>query len=160
MTLDIRQLAVETGLLLKTKHLILTTAESCTGGGLSYWITSVSGSSDWFDRGFVVYSNASKISLLAVQPNTIKQFGAVSEQTACEMAEGALTNSMANISIAITGIAGPTGQLPEKPVGMVWMAIAQSGHPTYAWMAIFHGDRQRIRMHAMENTLEKLLSMI
>jgi nicotinamide-nucleotide amidase len=160
MTLAIEKLAVETGRALKKRDLILSTAESCTGGGLSYWITSVPGSSDWFDRGFVVYSNAAKSDLLDVDPATIDQFGAVSEQTVREMAEGALKKSLANISIAITGIAGPKSELPSKPVGSLWMAFARRDLPTEVAFDIFHGDRQHIRMRAMECVLEKLLLMI
>lgn len=144
-----------------TQHgLKLVTAESCTGGGLSYWLTSVPGSSDWLERGFVTYSDASKVEILGVNPLTLETAGAVSEQTAREMAEGALSKSHADISIAITGIAGPTGGSSEKPVGTVWIAWARRDVPTLAEVTIFPGDRQEIRLRSIASALEKLLEII
>src|SRR3990167_3251020 len=119
MTDAIAKLAIATGIALKKHHLTLATAESCTGGGLSYWLTSVPHSSQWFERGFITYSNAAKIELLQVNPATLETFGAVSEPTAREMAEGALKHSQAKLSIAITGTAGPDGGTALKPVGTV-----------------------------------------
>lgn len=153
----IKKLVLKVSKELTQYGLKLVTAESCTGGGLSYWITSVPGSSDWFERGFVTYSDAAKVELLRVNPITIKKFGAVSEQTAREMAEGALEKSHADISIAITGIAGPTGGSLEKPVGMVWIALAKRGFATKTEMHIFPGDRQEIRLRSIAKALEKLL---
>ncbi len=105
--------------LLKQKSLTIAVAESCTGGNLSALLTSQSGSSAYFDRGFITYSNQAKIDMLGVKPTTLDKFGAVSEQVALEMARGVIKNSSTNISISITGIAGPSGSIKNKPVGMV-----------------------------------------
>lgn len=160
MITAIKKFVLETGQVLKQQGLRLATAESCTGGGLSYWLTSVPGSSDWFERGFVSYSDTSKIEMLEVKPKTLDLFGAVSEQTAREMAEGALHQSDADISIAITGIAGPAGGSPLKPVGTVWIAWAKYGAPTVAEMHLFSGDRQAIRLQTIARALEKLLEIL
>lgn len=160
MTLAIQQLAATAGQALKQRDLFLVTAESCTGGGLGYWITSIAGSSDWFERGFVTYSNTAKMELLGVNPQTLEQFGAVSQQTAVEMAEGALQNSDADISVAITGIAGPDGGMEKKPVGTVW--IAWTGHdiPLSVEGYVFTGDRQAIRTAAIQRALERLVKLL
>lgn len=158
MTLE--ALAHQTARLLKDHQRLLATAESCTGGGLSYWLTSLPGSSDWFDRGFVTYSNAAKIDMLGVKSFTLETQGAVSEETAREMAEGALKHSRANVSVAITGIAGPSGGSEDKPVGLVWIAIAQPSLPTQVYKNIFPGDRQTIRTYSMQFALEKLCALI
>ena len=152
----IYQLAIEVGQVLKNKQLIVCTAESCTAGGLAYWMTSVPGSSLWFERGFIVYSNAAKKELLGIKTETLAQFGAVSEQIACEMAEGALQQSPATISIATTGIAGPDGGSTDKPVGTVWTAFANKQGIIHTNMRIFHGDREMIRLTTIENALEQL----
>ncbi len=146
-----------------SNHLIkqqanLITAESCTGGGLAYALTSIAGSSNWFERGLVTYSNQAKQDLLGVKPETLARFGAVSEQTAREMAEGALLNtSSATISMAITGIAGPQGGSPDKPVGTVWFAWSDNQHGTHSHLENFLGDRQTVREQAIRVALEKLL---
>ncbi len=143
--------------LLKQHHYTLVTAESCTAGLLAAEITSVPGSSDWFDRGFVTYSNLSKHEMLSVKLETLEKFGAVSEQTAREMAEGALQKSNATISLAVTGIAGPDGGTPEKPVGTVWFAWASRGlFETFALIQHFQGDRANIRHLATQFSLETL----
>lgn len=160
MTTAIEELAVQTGLALKQKRLTLTTAESCTGGGLGFWITSIPGSSEWFERGFVTYSDASKLEMLGVNPLTLKEFGAVSEQAAREMAEGALRNSRADVSISVTGIAGPSGGSVEKPIGTVWIAWAKRQAPTTVKGYHFSGDRQKIRLQVIEEALDKLLDML
>src|SRR5258708_6846429 len=116
---NITILAERVGQLLKAHKLMLTTAESCTGGQIAEAITQIAGSSQWFDRGFVTYSNAAKQEMLGVKKITLEQAGAVSAETAAEMAEGALRHSHAQISIAVTGIAGPTGGSVDKPVGTV-----------------------------------------
>lgn len=137
------------GLALKKRQWRLITAESCTGGGLAYHLTSVPGSSAWFERGLVTYSNASKQALLGVKPLTLEKFGAVSEQTACEMAEGALNQGPAQLSLAITGIAGPDGGSAEKPVGTVWFAWKIGASPAQAKMHLLAGDRATIREQAI-----------
>ena len=156
MSSNIEQLANEVGQLLKKYNYKLATAESCTGGGLSYFITNISGSSAWFERGFVTYSNTAKIEMLGVKENTLSQFGAVSNETAREMAEGALRKSETHISAAITGIAGPLGGAAEKPVGTVWIALAGIERNTEANKFIFSGDRQSIREQAILKTLEEI----
>jgi nicotinamide-nucleotide amidase len=143
----------------KSNDLTLVTAESCTGGGLAYWITSVPGSSAWLERGFVTYSQAAKQQLLGVKIETLKNFGSVSEETAREMAEGALKQSEADISIAITGIAGPDGGSVNKPVGTVWFGLAKRDFQTTAWVEIFSGDRQAIRLQAISRALKEVLNV-
>lgn len=142
---------------LKQQQCKLVTAESCTGGGLAYQLTSLAGSSDWFERGFVTYSNQAKQDMLGVQAQTLANFGAVSEQTAMEMAQGALKSSQANLSIAITGIAGPSGGTKEKPVGTVWLACANA-QIVVSKLFLFSGDRQAIRLASIKAALETLLS--
>src|SRR3989344_8581933 len=124
MTIMLEQLCIQLSDELKKRQWRLVTAESCTGGGLSYWITRIPGSSNWFERGFVTYSNLAKEECLGLNSQTINHFGAVSEQTVRDMAEGALRFSKAEISAAITGIAGPDGGTQDKPVGTVWMACS------------------------------------
>lgn len=160
MTHSLEHLSKRVGDVLKKHQLILTTAESCTGGGLSFWITSIPNSSEWFDRGFVTYSNAAKIEQLDVNPLTLASFGAVSEPTAIEMAEGALARSNANISIAITGIAGPGGGTPDKPVGTVWLAWSRLDQPTHTFVDIFTGSRTEIREKVIEKALTTLLDLL
>lgn len=154
---QIKQLALNLGEELKKRKWMLTTAESCTGGGLAYYITHIPGSSEWFDRGFVTYTNSAKKEMLGVQSMTLDVFGAVSEQTAREMSEGALKNSQAQMSIAITGIAGPDGGTPDKPVGTVWFAWSRSDTKTKTAVDILNGTRQEIRKQSITFALEKLI---
>lgn len=146
--------------LLKQHQWKLVTAESCTGGGVSEVITSVPGSSEWFDRGFVTYSNQAKIEMLGISPQTLEQFGAVSEQTAREMAEGALNRSDAQVSLAVTGIAGPDGGTPDKPVGTVWFAWAADEIPTSAELQHFDGDRDEVRIQSKNYVLNQLVKLL
>ena len=134
----------------------LALAESCTGGLVAGCITAVNGSSDIFDRGFVTYSNQAKTEMLGVAEKLLNSFGAVSEQVAIAMAEGAINNSGANISLSITGIAGPSGGSDEKPVGLVHMAVAKKGTATRHERHIFKGDRGRVRIQAVESGLKLL----
>lgn len=120
----IQALANQLGDALAKQQWVATTAESCTGGGVATAITDIAGSSQWFDRAFITYSNEAKMQMLGVQAETLANHGAVSEPVVEQMAEGALTNSLADISVAISGIAGPTGGTEEKPVGTVWFAWA------------------------------------
>lgn len=152
-------LATKLGQLLKSKNLFLVTAESCTGGEVAQIITSVSGSSNWFERGFVTYSNQAKIDMLGVKLETLQQYGAVSQETALEMASGALKQSQAQISLAVTGIAGPDGGTPEKPVGLVWFALATQ-LKTQGFMQNFQGDRIAIRDQAAKFILEELIKYL
>jgi nicotinamide-nucleotide amidase len=158
MVLRIDELVVAVANKFTQEKLRLAVVESCTGGGLSYWITSVPGSSTWFERGFVTYSKEAKMKMVDVKAETIKTFGEVSEQTVIEMAEGGLKHSLADICIAITGIAGPDGGTPEKPVGTVWIAWANHKQPsTIATHYVFSGERQRVRLQAIEAALQGLL---
>ncbi|KPJ67878.1 MAG: damage-inducible protein CinA [Coxiella sp. DG_40] len=156
MEINFDKLARRVGSALKSQKLMLATAESCTAGQVAYVITSVSGSADWFERGFITYSNIAKQEMLGVNPKTLEHFGAVSEQTAKEMAEGALMRSNSQISIAVTGIAGPTGGSKEKPVGTVCFAWARKDGQTNTTKQHFKGDRNSIRSQATQFALEQL----
>lgn len=139
---------------LKTSGLKIVTAESCTGGGLCYWLTSVPESSGWVERGFVTYSNESKIEMLGVSPETLAVHGAVSQETAIEMAAGALSHSQADIAISITGIAGPDSDSSDKPVGTVWIGHASRQTRADAKLYNFQGDRQAVRLQAIISALK------
>lgn len=153
-------LAKKLGAALKKRGLLLVTAESCTGGMLAEIITSVPGSSAWFERGLVTYSNIAKHELLGVKIATIEKHGAVSLQVAKEMADGALANSHAQISIAITGIAGPDGGTKDKPIGMVCFACAQTNQQTQTFLQQFSGNRASIRKQAIRFALAQLIIFI
>ena len=135
-------------------------AESCTGGGVGEAITRVAGSSDWFDRGFITYSNEAKVEMLGVDPATIEKFGAVSEETAREMAAGTLARSRAYIAVAVTGIAGPGGAAPGKPVGLVWFAWATREGDLRSFSRQFQGDRSEVRDQAVLEALDGLVAVI
>lgn len=160
MSSQIEQLAADTARKLSELRLKLVTAESCTGGGLAFYLTELAGSSEWFERGFVTYSNLSKQDALNVQAETLRLHGAVSEATVKQMAEGALEASVANISIAITGIAGPSGGTTQKPVGTVWFGFASKTFATQTVSQLFSGNRQEIRKQAICFSLSKLLKLI
>ncbi|OYY92456.1 MAG: damage-inducible protein CinA [Hydrogenophilales bacterium 28-61-23] len=157
---QLEALAADLGAVLRRQGWILATAESCTGGWLAQVVTSVSGSSAWFDRGFVTYSNAAKRDMLGVPAETLMQFGAVSEETAREMVRGALAHSAAQLAIAITGIAGPGGGTPEKPVGSVCFAWALAGQPCASATRFFSGDRRQIRAASVGFALRQLLALV
>jgi nicotinamide-nucleotide amidase len=152
--------AAQLGQALKARGFMLAVAESCTGGMVAEAITSIAGSSEWFDRGFVSYSNAAKIDMLDVSSATLEKFGAVSEQTAAEMAIGALKNSAAQIAGSITGIAGPDGGSPEKPVGTVCFAWTGNNTPVSSCTHWFDGNRDSVRKQAaifmMAGLIERL----
>lgn len=137
----------------------LATAESCTGGGLAWVLTSVTGSSRWFERGFITYSNESKRELLDVPEKLLESEGAVSEPVAAAMAEGALAHSHAELSVAITGIAGPDGGSPDKPVGTVCFAWAGAGDTTTARVR-FDGDREAVRRQSILMAIQGLLDRL
>ena len=145
---------------LHQKKLFLVAAESCTGGWLAKQITDLSGSSTIFDRGFVTYSNNSKQEMLGVQKNTIKGFGAVSENVVKEMASGALDHSNADIAIAISGVAGPNGGTDEKPVGMVCFGLMQRGNKPQAVTEIFDGNRDQVRTLAVDFALQEIYKLL
>lgn len=155
MMTELKEKVLATANFLTERGLHLVTAESCTGGGLSYWLTSVPGSSHWFDRGFVTYSNAAKVAMLGLDPQALETNGAVSEETALAMAKGALLHSRADCAIAITGIAGPEGGSADKPVGTVWIAWADH-HDAKAQVFHLDGDRQAVRLQSMLAALKIL----
>ncbi len=142
---------------LRSRGLMIATAESCTGGLLAAACTAVAGSSDWFERGFVTYSNDAKIELLGVNADVIAAHGAVSEEVALALAAGALAHSRANLAVAVTGIAGPGGAIQGKPVGTVWLALAQRGAATSSELLMLGGDRSAVREQTVQHALERLL---
>lgn len=148
---------------LKGANQMLVTAESCTGGGVAQAVTAVAGSSEWFERGYVTYSNVAKQQLLGVGARTLKRFGAVSEQTARAMARGALRGTRGvrgrrrgTIAVAVTGIAGPSGGTPQKPVGTVCFAWAQ-GRKLHSETRRFDGSRSSVRRRSVIHALQGLL---
>ncbi|HZS79833.1 MAG TPA: CinA family protein [Herbaspirillum sp.] len=152
-------LAVRLGQALKARNLLLTSAESCTGGGIAQAITEIAGSSEWFDCGFVTYSNASKHELLDIPEALIAQHGAVSEEIASAMARGAIANSNADIAVSTTGIAGPGGAVPGKPVGTVCFGW-KTGDRTLTERLVFSGDRHAVREQAVIHALQGLLRLL
>jgi nicotinamide-nucleotide amidase len=162
MDAQLADLSARLGDALRERSLTLATAESCTGGWAAQVVTHTGGSSAWFERGFVTYANDAKVEMLGVSPATLATHGAVSLETAREMAAGALGRSRATVSLAITGIAGPTGGSPQKPVGTVCFAwclrrvpeapLAESRH--------FEGDREAVRRQAVVHALEGILRLL
>jgi len=144
---------------LRDGGLRLATAESCTGGLIAAACTAVAGSSDWFERGFVTYSNAAKTEAIGVDAALIAAHGAVSEEVALAMARGALAHSQADLAVAVTGIAGPGGATPGKPVGTVWVALARRGAPPQADLLQLQGERAAIRAQTVEYALQRLLAL-
>ena len=147
------------------KHLLrhqqkLAVAESCTGGWVAKVLTDLAGSSEWFDRGFVTYSNQAKCEMLSVSETTLNMFGAVSQETVAEMALGTLKNSHADFSLSVSGIAGPSGGSAGKPVGLVWFAWANQEGVIRSEYQIFDGDRDGIRLQAVVYALTQLLDFI
>ncbi|PIV34285.1 MAG: damage-inducible protein CinA [Lysobacterales bacterium CG02_land_8_20_14_3_00_62_12] len=158
---ELHDAAAAFGKRLLQKRWKLATAESCTGGWLAKVVTEVPGSSSWFDGAFVAYSYDAKESMLGVQRITLETHGAVSSETVIEMVRGALSRSRADVAVAITGIAGPSGGNKDKPVGTVWMAWAKGHHPPHAQLHHFSGDRDGVRRATVRVALaglEKILS--
>lgn len=149
-------LAKEVCEVLRKNNLTLATAESCTGGKIGAALTSVSGISNFYGFGFITYANEAKVKLLGVKSETLETFGAVSENTAIEMAEGALRVSGADIAVSVTGIAGPGGGSEEKPVGLVYIGFARRGREPKAYKNNFSGDRESVR----EQTVNKAFEII
>ena len=145
--------------LIQKKRQMLVTAESCTGGMIAAACTDLAGSSNWFERGFVSYSNASKTELLGVDAALIDLHGAVSKEVASAMAAGAVAHSKAQISVAVTGIAGPGGGSAEKPVGIVWFAWMVSGQLSSELMR-FDGDRAAVRAATLRHALQRLVTLL
>ena len=159
LTLLVEQLAR----LLIQNNKKLTVAESCTGGWVAKVLTDLAGSSDWFERGFVTYSNQAKNEMLGVAESTLENKGAVSQETVTEMALGALKNSHADFSMSISGIAGPGGGSVEKPLGLVWFSWAVKENNTFNILAaekqVFAGDRESVRRQAVEYVLTRLIKL-
>ena len=151
--------ATRLGALLEARRWRVSTAESCTGGLVAGAITDVSGSSAWFERGFVTYSNAAKTEMLGVRPETLDAHGAVSEATAREMVAGALERSASDIAVAVTGIAGPSGGTPQKPVGLVCFAWGRRGGAVRTLTQHFSGDRAAVREASVVEALDGLIAL-
>ncbi|MGQ4275986.1 CinA family protein [Pseudidiomarina sp. E22-M8] len=146
------ELAQQIGRWLVTKKWRIATAESCTAGGIGYALSSVAGSSQWFEGGFITYSNALKQRLVDVPEATLQEFGAVSSATAEAMAKGARENTGTELAVAVTGIAGPAGGSVEKPIGLVWFGLAWPGG-VYSWAKQFSGDRAAVREATISEAL-------
>lgn len=157
---ELEKLAQQLGIVLLARGEWLTAAESCTGGWLAQSVTAIAGSSAWFDRGFVTYSNAAKVEMLDVPETTIERHGAVSEATARAMAQGALSHSRADWSVAITGVAGPAGGSPEKPVGTICFAWDWKDGGCEAQTCHFAGDRTAVREQSVRHALRGLLERL
>jgi nicotinamide-nucleotide amidase len=157
---ELQTLAGRVGEALSARHLMLAIAESCTGGWASMAVTSVAGSSAWFERGFVTYSNAAKQDMLQVEAGTLAEHGAVSDATVREMAEGAIAASNADVSLAISGVAGPGGGSTAKPVGLVCLAWARAGAETRSRCLHCEGGREQVRRQAVADALEGLLELL
>ena len=157
---DLRALAAALGDRLRAARQMLVTAESCTGGWIAKTVTDIAGSSDWFDCGLAAYSYEAKQALLGVRPETLELHGAVSRETVLEMVSGALVHSGATVAVAVTGIAGPGGGTPDKPVGTVWIAWKRRGG--YATAEVFHfdGDREAVRRRTVEAALQGLMRLV
>lgn len=153
---ELMQLSEQVGLALKARGATLTTAESCTGGWIAKAITDIAGSSVWFERSFVTYSNEAKSQMIGVREVTLEQYGAVSEQVVIEMAIGALRAARADFAISVSGIAGPDGGSAEKPVGTVWFGIATAAGQGITQRECFGGDRESVRRQATAYALNLL----
>ena len=157
----LREQAQDIAAMLARRGLMMVTAESCTGGWIAKTLTDLPGSSAWFECGVVAYSYEAKEALLGVNPQTLERSGAVSQETAMEMVSGALARFGASVAVAVTGIAGPSGGTPEKPVGTVWVAWKRRGGYAHAQLFNFSGDREAVRRQTVARALEgirKLLS--
>ncbi|MDR3212877.1 MAG: CinA family protein [Azoarcus sp.] len=159
MNQELANLAARLGEVLTARNWMLATAESCTGGWVAEAVTATAGSSGWFERGFITYSNESKVELLGVSPVTLARHGAVSEETALEMAAGALAHSHAEIAVAVTGIAGPGGGSSDKPVGTLCLAWSQRHGDTIVVTHHFPGDREAVRRQSVVAAIERLIAL-
>lgn len=157
MDKELIQLAEQLGKVLTAREVKIATAESCTGGAIAQLLTEVPGSSAWFDRGFVTYSNAAKVQMLGVKAETLEKYGAVSAETACEMVNGALAYSDAGCAVAVTGIAGPGGGTLRTPVGTVFIAWKNIGEEPVLAQKQFSGDRHQIRAQTVKIAIEGAL---
>lgn len=158
--LELHDAAAALGGLLLDARLKLATAESCTGGWVAKVVTEVVGCSGWFDGAFVAYSYDAKEAMLGVPRVTLEQYGAVSEQVVVAMVRGALSRSRADLAVAITGIAGPNGAVPGKPVGTIWMAWGRGHHPPVTRLLALSGDRDAIRRQTVAEALAGLGQLV
>jgi nicotinamide-nucleotide amidase len=160
---ELYELGEQIGAALKARELVLTTAESCTGGWIGEVVTMISGSSAWYDRGFITYTNAAKQQMLGVKAVTLREHGAVSEPVVREMAAGALAASGAQIAVSVSGVAGPTGGTPDKPVGTVCIGWARKGGAVgteiRAETCRFDGDREAVRRQSVIRALQGVLAL-
>lgn len=147
------------GEVLRAKGQRLVVAESCTGGWIAQTATAIPGSSDWFDRGYVTYSNRAKMEVLGVTARTLAAHGAVSEETVAAMAAGALAVAGVEVAVAVTGVAGPAGGTPEKPVGTVWFGWCLAGREPLTKLIRFDGDRQSVRAQTVAVALDELIAL-
>lgn len=152
--------ARELGRLLQHRRFSVVTAESCTGGGIARLLTDEPGASSWFERGFVTYSNLSKEEMLGVPRTTLDTHGAVSEEVVLAMARGALAHSNGDVSISVSGVAGPDGGSPDKPVGTVWIGWGLGENATEAQHFLFPGDRDEVRNRSMLAAIEGLIGRL
>lgn len=160
---EITRLSIEVGKALIEKKCTLTTAESCTGGWIAKVITDIAGSSEYYHRGFVTYSNEAKHEMIGVDESTLSQHGAVSEEVVCQMALGALKAAKADFAISVSGIAGPGGGSADKPVGLVWFGFAcknASGTHVIAKHCIFSGNREQVRAESVIFSLKSIYKEI
>ncbi len=157
---SLHQQGVEIGQLLLARRMKLAAAESCTGGWLSRVVTEIPGCSDWFDCSFVAYSYEAKETMLGISRVILEQHGAVSEETVVEMVRGALSRSRANVAVAITGIAGPSGGTPGKPVGTVWLAWGRGHHPPVTQLIHLEGDREAVRRKTVAEAMVGLRKIL
>jgi nicotinamide-nucleotide amidase len=160
MNQHLYELAEQLGAALKARGFSLVTAESCTGGWIGEAVTAVPGSSEWFERGFITYTNVAKREMLGVGADVLEKFGAVSEQTVRAMVTGALANSHAQVAVAVSGIAGPTGGAPAKPVGTVCIAWGIRGNDSRAETRVFAGDRAAVRSQSVAHALAGVLALV
>ena len=157
---QLEALAARVATVMQRRALMLASAESCTGGWIAKTLTDLSGSSAWFEAGVVSYSNQAKISLLGVRSGTLERTGAVSEETALEMVSGALNRLNVGMAVAVTGVAGPTGGTPQKPVGTVWIGWQRRDGAARAKLFHFPGDREAVRRQTVAAALEGVLETL
>ena len=157
---ELESLSAELGTLLNRKNYFFTTAESCTGGWVGQSLTSVPGSSSWYGCGFITYSNIAKHQILDVSKDTLNSHGAVSQEVVEEMVNGALKKSKANLGVAISGIAGPGGGTPERPVGTVCLAWKLNDLPSLSVTEVFEGSRQEVRFKSVSKALKEAINLL
>ena len=157
---ELESISSELGILLNDKSYFFTTAESCTGGWVGQSLTSVPGSSSWYGCGFITYSNIAKNKILEVSKETLNNYGAVSEEVVREMVVGALEKSKANLGVAISGIAGPGGGSPQRPVGTVCLAWKLNDLPTISVSEVFEGTREEVRFQSVSKALKEAINLL